>query len=173
MTSEQTPATIPTSAHPITPWDRHNQELLANVHPVEWSNPTPNGRYNVVVVGAGTAGLVSAIGAAALGARVALVERALMGGDCLNHGCVPSKALIRSSRAAYDAAHGEPFGARVPAGAVDFGAVMERMRRLRAGIARQWRKSAAARIARMRNGSFGVVFGRHCRGSVQRGKGWI
>ncbi len=136
MTSEQTPATIPTGAHPITPWDRHNQELLANVHPAEWSNPTPKGRYNVVVVGAGTAGLVSAIGAAALGARVALVERALMGGDCLNYGCVPSKALIRSSRAAYDAAHGEPFGARVPAGAVDFGAVMERMRRLRAGIAR-------------------------------------
>ncbi|MXY70296.1 MAG: FAD-dependent oxidoreductase [Acidobacteriia bacterium] len=53
----------------------------------------------MVVIGAGTAGLVTAIGAAGLGAKVALVERSLMGGDCLNSGCVPSKALIRAARA--------------------------------------------------------------------------
>ena len=120
----------------IQPWDTHNQELVANVHPVDWINPTPHGRYNLVVVGGGTAGLVSAIGAAGLGAKVALVERGLMGGDCLNYGCVPSKALIRSSRAAFDAANAEAFGIRASGAAADFAAIMERMRRLRSGIAR-------------------------------------
>ncbi len=61
------------------------------------------GVYNVVVIGAGTAGLVTAAGTAGLGGRVALIERNLMGGDCLNFGCVPSKALgkmgIGSTRA--------------------------------------------------------------------------
>jgi pyruvate/2-oxoglutarate dehydrogenase complex dihydrolipoamide dehydrogenase (E3) component len=108
---------------------------VANVHPAGWINPTPGGRYNLVVLGAGTAGLVSAMGAAGLGAKVALVERDLMGGDCLNFGCVPSKALTRSSRAAYDTAHAATFGVRVNASAVDFGGIMERMRRLRASIA--------------------------------------
>ncbi|MCC6215717.1 MAG: mercuric reductase [Polyangiaceae bacterium] len=101
----------------------------------DWKNPTPSGRYNLVVVGAGTAGLVSAIGAAGLGAKVALVERGLMGGDCLNYGCVPSKALIRSARAVFDATHAGPFGLRGGGATVDFSAIMERMRRLRAGIA--------------------------------------
>ena len=62
-----------TQSHTVTPWDAHNQELVASVHPAEWINPTPGGRYNLVVIGAGTAGLVSAIGAAGLGAKVALV----------------------------------------------------------------------------------------------------
>jgi pyruvate/2-oxoglutarate dehydrogenase complex dihydrolipoamide dehydrogenase (E3) component len=119
----------------VSPWDSHNQELVANVHPAGWANPTPSGRYNLVVIGAGTAGLVSAIGAAGVGAKVALVERSLMGGDCLNYGCVPSKALIRSSRAVFDASHGESLGVRTSGVTVDFAAVMERMRRLRAGIA--------------------------------------
>lgn len=135
MTSEQAPTTRQTQSHAVTPWDAHNQALVANVHPAEWINPTPSSRYNLVVIGAGTAGLVSAIGAAGLGAKVALVERSLMGGDCLNNGCVPSKALIRSSRAAYDAAHASTLGVRVSAEAVDFGGIMDRMRRLRAGIA--------------------------------------
>ena len=63
------------------------------MHPPAWVKREPAGRYNLVVVGAGTAGLVAAAGAAGLGAKVALVERHLMGGDCLNVGCVPSKAL--------------------------------------------------------------------------------
>ena len=63
---------------------------LANVRPADWRNPTPAPRYHLVVIGAGTAGLVSAAIAAGLGARVALVERHEMGGDCLNVGCVPS-----------------------------------------------------------------------------------
>ncbi|MYI74118.1 MAG: FAD-containing oxidoreductase, partial [Acidobacteria bacterium] len=75
----------------LMPDDEHNRALVANVHPSEWRNPEPGGRYNIVVVGAGTAGLVTAAVAAGIGARVALVERHLMGGDCLNVGCVPSK----------------------------------------------------------------------------------
>ena len=121
----------------VTPLDAHNQTLLANVHPSDWKNPAPASRYNLVVIGAGTAGLVTAAGAAGLGAKVALVERHLMGGDCLNVGCVPSKCLLRSARAAADARDGERFGVRVPPGVeVDFPAVMERLRKLRAGISK-------------------------------------
>ena len=83
----------------VEPWEEHNRALVANVRPPDWTNPEPAPRYNLVVIGAGTAGLVTAIGAAGLGARVALVERELMGGDCLNVGCVPSKALLASGRA--------------------------------------------------------------------------
>ncbi len=126
-----------TQLFPLAPMDAHNQTLVANVHPSDWKNPTPASRYNLVVIGAGTAGLVTAAGAAGLGARVALVERHLMGGDCLNVGCVPSKCLLRSARAAADARDAGRFGVRVPPGVeVDFPAVMERLRRLRAGISK-------------------------------------
>jgi mercury(II) reductase len=122
----------------ITPWDRHNQELTANVHPPDWVNPEPSGRYNLVVIGAGTAGLVAAAGAAALGAKVALIERHLMGGDCLNVGCVPSKTLIRSARAATEVRNAAEFGVVVPDDGVtvDFTSVMERVRALRAEISK-------------------------------------
>ncbi len=118
------------------PLDEHNQVLVGNVHPQDWENPEPKGRYHMVVIGAGTAGLVTAIGAAGLGARVALIERNLMGGDCLNSGCVPSKALIRAAHTAASVRDAGQFGVHVAEGAstVDFGQVMERMRRLRAGI---------------------------------------
>jgi len=119
----------------LAPWDEHNQQLAANVHPAGWVNPTPAGRYNLVVIGAGTAGLVTAAGAAGLGAKVALIERHLMGGDCLNVGCVPSKALIRSARAAKDARNGERFGVKVNGCVeVDFATVMRRVREIRARI---------------------------------------
>lgn len=115
--------------------DTHDEILLENVHPAKWTNPTPSGKYNLVVIGAGTAGLVSAVGSAGLGAKVAIIERALMGGDCLNVGCVPSKGVIRAGRAAYDVAEAAKFGVRVHGEVeVDFGAAMERMRRLRAKI---------------------------------------
>jgi pyruvate/2-oxoglutarate dehydrogenase complex dihydrolipoamide dehydrogenase (E3) component len=115
--------------------DEHDARLLANVHPAGWINPEPAARYNLVVIGAGTAGLVAAAGAAGLGARVALAERRLMGGDCLNFGCVPSKALIRASRVC-DAINRAPEYGIAPAAAAhaEFGAVMERMRRLRAEL---------------------------------------
>jgi pyruvate/2-oxoglutarate dehydrogenase complex dihydrolipoamide dehydrogenase (E3) component len=120
----------------ILPRDAYNAQLVANVYPPAWVNPVPAPRYNLVVVGAGTAGLVTAAGAAGLGAKVALVERHLMGGDCLNVGCVPSKALLRSARAAAQVRDAARFGVVVPGGVrVDFAAVMERMRRLRAEIA--------------------------------------
>ena len=86
----------------IMPQDEHNRKLVANVHPPDWRNPEPDGRYNLVVIGAGTAGLITANGAAGLGAKVALIEKHLMGGDCLNVGCVPSKGLLRSARATAD-----------------------------------------------------------------------
>lgn len=121
----------------LGPLDEHNRELLSNVHPADWRNPTPTGRYNLVVIGAGTAGLVTAAGAAGLGARVALIERGLMGGDCLNVGCVPSKTLIRSARACAEIRRAAEFGIRNPLSAEpDFAAVMERVRRIRSGISR-------------------------------------
>jgi pyruvate/2-oxoglutarate dehydrogenase complex dihydrolipoamide dehydrogenase (E3) component len=120
---------------PILPLDESNQKLLDNVRPSGWKNPEPADCYNLVVIGAGTAGLVTAAGAAGLGAKVALVERHLLGGDCLNVGCVPSKGIIRAARAAFDVKTAAEFG--VHAGteiSVDFGKAMERMRRIRAGI---------------------------------------
>ncbi|MEO6192947.1 MAG: mercuric reductase [Thermoanaerobaculia bacterium] len=130
----------PVVAHPpfpVEPLDEFNRQLIENVHPPSWVNPEPAPRYHMVVIGAGTAGLVSAKGAAGLGARVALIERHLMGGDCLNVGCVPSKGIIRASRAWADAREAaERFGGpAVPQNAAaDFGFAMARMRRLRAGI---------------------------------------
>jgi pyruvate/2-oxoglutarate dehydrogenase complex dihydrolipoamide dehydrogenase (E3) component len=120
----------------ISPWDAHNRQLVSLVHPPNWQNPKPASRYNLVVIGAGTAGLVCAAGAAGLGAKVALIERHLMGGDCLNVGCVPSKAVIRAARAAAAVRDAGAFGVHVPQGVtIDFGQAMERMRRLRAAIA--------------------------------------
>jgi len=128
----------------VTPRDQYNETLLANVHPADWVSPAPAPRYNLVVIGGGTAGLVSAAGAAGLGAKVALVERHLLGGDCLNYGCVPSKAIIRSSRLAADFRDAARFGVKAPLSTeVDFPAVMERMRALRAAISHH---DAAARF---------------------------
>jgi len=119
----------------LLPHDEHNAELISNAHPPDWVNPEPAGRYNLVVIGGGTAGLVAAAGAAGLGAKVALVEKRLLGGDCLNVGCVPSKCIIRSSRAYADARDTPAFGVKMLDGVqADFAAAMERMRRLRAVI---------------------------------------
>ncbi|MCU0525668.1 MAG: mercuric reductase [Elainella sp. Prado103] len=121
----------------LAPLDEYNQTLLAAVHPVDWRNPVPQAEYDLVVIGAGTAGLVVAAGAAGLGLglKVALIERHLMGGDCLNVGCVPSKCLIRSSRVIAELQTADQFGMMPPSSIeVDFGAVMARMRRIRAGI---------------------------------------
>ncbi len=121
---------------PAPPLDEADRRLSDNVRPAEWRNPQPQPRYDLVVVGAGTGGLVSAAGAAGLGARVALVERHAMGGDCLNVGCVPSKALIASAR------NGMPFGE-----------AMARMRRLRADL------SAADSVARFADLGVDVFLG--------------
>ena len=129
----------PKTDHPIygevPPPDEYNAELVANVHPSDWTNPEPAPIYNMVVVGGGTAGLITAAGCAGLGAKVALVERHLLGGDCLNVGCVPSKCVIRSARVSGELADAARLG-WTASGTVeaDFGAVMARMRRLRAHI---------------------------------------
>ncbi|MFI5367148.1 MAG: mercuric reductase [Candidatus Binatia bacterium] len=136
------PAATASSAPPedlplgeVFPKDEYNAALLANLHPGDRKNPEPAPRYNLVVIGAGTAGLVTAAGAAGLGAKVALVERHLLGGDCLNVGCVPSKCVISSARIVGEIRKAQALGVHVPEGVTaDFAAVMQRMRRLRARI---------------------------------------
>lgn len=102
------------------PGAAYDESWLNFVAPTDYVNPEPAGRYHLVVIGAGTAGLISAIGAAGLGARVALIERHRLGGDCLNVGCVPSKALL-----AFTAHNAEPR----------FDEAFEWLRRVRADIA--------------------------------------
>jgi mercury(II) reductase len=131
MTSQRPPVTAVPLVEPLDEW---NLQLLSNVHPTEWRNPAPARIYDLVVIGGGTAGLVSAAGAAGLGARVALVERGLLGGDCLNVGCVPSKALVRSSRLVGETRKAKALGLNVASVSVDFAEVMRRMRERRAGI---------------------------------------
>jgi pyruvate/2-oxoglutarate dehydrogenase complex dihydrolipoamide dehydrogenase (E3) component len=97
--------------------------------------PKGEGIYNVVVIGAGTAGLVTAAGTAGLGGRVALIERNKMGGDCLNFGCVPSKALISSARLIHRIAQADDWGLRKMEPQFDFEEVFRRMRARRARIA--------------------------------------
>lgn len=123
------------NASSSAPVDQSDVELARLVHPPDWRRPDPAARYDLVVLGGGTAGLVAAMGAAGLGARVALVERHSLGGDCLNTGCVPSKALMRSARAVGEMRRAAGLGVRTGAMDVDFTAVMQRMRERRATIA--------------------------------------
>lgn len=121
----------------VRPMDEYNQKLVASVHPPNWVNPEPSTCYDLVVIGAGTAGLVVAAGAAGLdlGLKVALIEKHLMGGDCLNVGCVPSKCVIRSSRLVGEMWNAKELGINISTHIdIDFPAVMARMRRIRAGI---------------------------------------
>jgi pyruvate/2-oxoglutarate dehydrogenase complex dihydrolipoamide dehydrogenase (E3) component len=121
------------------PDDIYNRKLLSLVHPENWINPVPAKCYNLVVIGAGTAGLITAYAAASLGAKVALVEKNLMGGDCLNVGCIPSKTLARAARICSDIRHAVNYGVRgnmnLENFEVDFEFVMERIRSVRSQIA--------------------------------------
>ena len=133
-------ATLMLQAHPVLECPSegpHDRELRDNVRPPSWRNPRPREPYQLLIIGAGPAGLVAARAAAALGARVALVECHLLGGDCLNYGSVPSKTLIRTSRLYAEMRNAANFGARPPDDIqVDFPMAMERMRRIRTRISR-------------------------------------
>jgi pyruvate/2-oxoglutarate dehydrogenase complex dihydrolipoamide dehydrogenase (E3) component len=124
--------------------DGHDAALRDHVRPPAWTAPSPLPAYDLVVLGGGTAGLVCAMGAAALGAKVAVVERHRLGGDCLNSGCVPSKALIRSARAAGEARWSSPVGVIADGVRIEFDTVMARLRARRATLAAH---DAAARLA--------------------------
>ena len=144
-TSAPERAEAPTAQPPGAPLRHHptlraddpaDRRTAAQVHPPDWTNPEPKARYHLVVVGAGTGGLVTAAAAAGLGARVALVERSLMGGDCLNVGCVPSKSVIRAARAWHEArGAAERFGGPRVEGDGDFAAAVGRLREVRAHFA--------------------------------------
>jgi pyruvate/2-oxoglutarate dehydrogenase complex dihydrolipoamide dehydrogenase (E3) component len=121
---------------PLLDHDSHDQILRQRVHPKNWVNPPPAPIYNLVVIGGGPAGLVTAVGAVGLGARVALIERDLLGGDCLNVGCVPSKVLLRAAKAADQARCQNNLGVSSTGVQVDFAAVMERVRAVRAELSR-------------------------------------
>ena len=132
--------------------DPHDQALIAHTHPPGWMPVAPAPRYNLVVIGGGPAGLVAAFGAAALGAKVALVERELLGGDCLVTGCVPSKTLLRAAHAAQALREAHHLGLRATV-EVDFAAVMERVRRVRAEM------SVHDSAARLQRAGVDVFFG--------------
>jgi pyruvate/2-oxoglutarate dehydrogenase complex dihydrolipoamide dehydrogenase (E3) component len=120
-----------------TPLDADNSALRANAHPPAWRNPQPAGSYDFVILGAGPAGILAARSAATLGRKVALIERNLLGGNRLNLGCVPSKALLRTSslyarmRAAHDLGVPRPEGVRI-----DVAEAMQRIRHLQARLSR-------------------------------------
>jgi pyruvate/2-oxoglutarate dehydrogenase complex dihydrolipoamide dehydrogenase (E3) component len=114
--------------------DEHDRRLLDHVRPADFRNPSPAPMYDLVVIGGGTAGLVCAVGAAGLGARVALVEQRRLGGDCLHTGCVPSKAMVRSARVVAESRLGGALGIQSSARA-DFAAVMTRLHARRADLA--------------------------------------
>jgi len=104
---------------------------------IEWRNPRPARKYNLVILGGGPAGVLTARAAAAWGAKVALIERNLLGGTCLNTGCIPSKTIIRTSRLYADMRNAEALGAHAPKTiTVDFAAAMARMRRIRVRLSR-------------------------------------
>ncbi len=99
-----------------------------------WNRPKSFDR-NLIVIGAGAAGLVSAYIAAATKAKVTLVEGHQMGGDCLNTGCVPSKALIKAAKLAHQMRHADDFGLQAVTPEVSFARVMQRVHRVIADIA--------------------------------------
>jgi pyruvate/2-oxoglutarate dehydrogenase complex dihydrolipoamide dehydrogenase (E3) component len=137
-----------------SPDARNRRELVQHARPPDWRNPSPAEKYHLAVVGAGPGGIAGARAAAALGAKVALIERDLIGGDRLNVGCVPSKAIIRTARLYADMRDAVDLGGVRPSDTdVVFSMVMERMRRI------QGRLSQADSASRLSEAGIDVYFG--------------
>jgi pyruvate/2-oxoglutarate dehydrogenase complex dihydrolipoamide dehydrogenase (E3) component len=135
----------PFDATLTTPKDACEEKRLADLHPQAWVNPEPADNYALIIVGAGSAGVAAAELAIAMGVKVAMIERHLIGGTCLNTGCVPSKALIRTSRLYAEMRDAARYGAKVPDNIeVDFAAAMERVRRIRGHLSN---RSSVRRLA--------------------------
>ena len=132
----------------------HDQRMLALVRPATWTAAPTSDVYDLIAVGGGTGGLVAASGAGLLGARTALIEGDLLGGDCLVHGCVPSKALLHAAAVAHEVRHAQDWGIHATIEQIDFAQVMAKLRRIRADIARD----DAAEVLAQRK--VDVVFGR-------------
>jgi len=116
--------------------DAFNQKRIKLVFPTDWKNPKPAQIYDLVVIGGGPGGLAAASLAAGMKAKVALVEKEHLGGECFNVGCIPSKALLRSARCAAQIRKAAEFGIKVSKGwKVDFLAVMTRVRQLQSELA--------------------------------------
>jgi len=118
----------------VWPLDAYNAELLNEVHPRGFESQEPYEEYDLIAIGAGAGGLVSSKQSARRGAKSAMISEHLAGGDCLNVGCVPSKALIRSARAVAQVKKAAEFGVIVGDFKVDFSAVMTHVRKCRAMI---------------------------------------
>jgi pyruvate/2-oxoglutarate dehydrogenase complex dihydrolipoamide dehydrogenase (E3) component len=121
----------------IWPLDEHNAALLNEVHPRGYvqSSEIPHEVYDLIAIGAGAGGLVSAKQSARRGAKSALISEKLAGGDCLNVGCVPSKALIRAARAVAEVRRSADFGVILSEDVrVDFAKIMEHLRTARTKI---------------------------------------
>jgi len=115
--------------------DGHNRDTLNHCRPLNWVDPEADGVYDMIAIGGGAGGLVSSIGAAISGGKAAIIEKNIMGGDCLNTGCVPSKAFIKSAKVAHTVRHASQYGVEVSGEVkINFAKVMERMRKIRAEI---------------------------------------
>ena len=134
MQTQEFMADVETSIADALPKTENNLRRLRNARPDNWQNPQPAPLYNLIVIGGGSAGLLAAIVAAGLGGKVALIEKHLMGGDCLNVGCVPSKAIIRAAKTMGEIMMAHKFGIETNGAKVHFDQVMERIRRVQADI---------------------------------------
>lgn len=116
------------------PQDKFNRKLLKETFPKDWKNPKAAPLYDLVVIGAGPGGMTAAVIASHFNIKIALIEKQHMGGECLNVGCIPSKALLRSSRTVNEFQHAKEMGVNVKDWSVDFPKIMERVRDLRSRV---------------------------------------
>lgn len=116
-------------------FDEHNCDMFDNVHPINWVDPKERGKYDIIAIGGGAGGLVTAAVASYMGAKAALIERTYMGGDCLVSGCVPSKAFLKATKVAHTVRTASEYGVNVKGEIeIDFPKIMSRMREIRAEI---------------------------------------